>query len=132
MAALRRSTGILALLLTVLLSGAAAGAQERTPVDRAKDVFNLLNKEDFKALIPQFDAKMTAALSEEQMRNVWASVGQQAGTFTSFVDDRVATPAPGMTVVVLGCQFEKAIANVTVAFDADGKIAGLSINPRRP
>ena len=127
MAALRRSTAILAVLLTI----AAAGAQERTPVDRAKDVFTLITKEDFKAVIAQFDTKMTAALSEEQMRSTWATVGQQAGAFGSYVDDRVATPAPGMTVVVLGCQFEKVIANVTIAFDADGKIAGLSITPRR-
>lgn len=126
MTAWRRSARILAVLLTI----AAVGAQERTPVDRAKDVLALLTKEDFKGLIAQFNEKMTAALPEEKLREFWTTVGQQAGAFKSYIDDQVATPAPGMTVVVLGCQFEVAPVNVTVAFDADGKIAGFRMTPR--
>ena len=52
------------------------------------------------------------------------------GAFTSFIDQRVTTPAAGITAVILGCQFEKTALNVILAFDAENKIAGLRFTPR--
>lgn len=108
----------------------AAAGQERPPVDRAKDVFEQLNKGDFKAVASALNAQMSAALSESQLRDTWAAMQQQTGPFKAFIDDRVATPAPGITAVLLGCQFERAAVNMAVTFDADGKIAGLRLMPR--
>ena len=42
------------------------------------------------------------------MRDVWSALRRQVGPFTSFIDQRVTTPAAGLTAVVIGCQFEKA------------------------
>ncbi len=60
---------------------------------------------------------------------MWKAVLGQAGEFKSIVDEQVRNPR-GLTAVVLGCQFEKTVLNVVVAFDAEGKIAGLQLVPR--
>jgi hypothetical protein len=118
-------------LLILAAATLAAAGQERSPVDRAKDVFQQLNKEDFKAVAAELNAQMSAAISEPQLRDTWAAMLQQTGPFKAFIDDRVATPAPGITAVMLGCQFERAAVNMAVTFDADGKIAGLRLMPRQ-
>jgi dienelactone hydrolase len=58
------------------------------------------------------------------------SLRQQVGPFTSMLDERVTTPAAGVTAVALGCQFEKTALNVIIAFDGENKIGGLRMVPR--
>jgi dienelactone hydrolase len=71
-------------------------------------------------------------MSAAQLRQVWSTFTQQVGGFTAFLDQRVTTPAPNITAVVLGSQFEKAAIDIFVAFDAEQKIAGLRFAPRQP
>ncbi|HEY7499147.1 MAG TPA: alpha/beta fold hydrolase [Vicinamibacterales bacterium] len=104
--------------------------QENPAIDRAKRVLDLLQREQFDDVARDFNAKVSALLSTAQLRDVWSALGQQAGPFTSILDARATTPVPGVTAVVLGCQFEKTALNVIVAFDADGKIGGLRFAPR--
>jgi dienelactone hydrolase len=105
-------------------------AQESPAVDHAKRVVDLLRQDKFEDVAREFNAQVASLLSAAQLRDVWSTVRQQAGTFTSFIDQRVTTPAAGMTAVVLGCQFEKTAMNVIVAFDLENKIAGLRLIPR--
>jgi dienelactone hydrolase len=120
-----------AVLLASTVALRAGQTQDNAALDHAKQIFELLRAEKFGDVAKQFNAQVAAALSEAQLGQVWSTFSQQVGAFKSFIDQRVTTPAAGITAVVLGCQFEKAAVNVLVAFDADGKIGGLRFMPRQ-
>jgi dipeptidyl aminopeptidase/acylaminoacyl peptidase len=123
--------GAFALVAVMGAAGGLAGhAQESPAVDHAKRVLDLLGHDRFDDVAGEFNAQMAAAMPASQLRDVWLTVRQQVGTFTSFIDQRVTTQAAGVTAVILGCQFDKTPVNVIVAFDAENKIAGLRIVPR--
>jgi fermentation-respiration switch protein FrsA (DUF1100 family) len=112
-------------------AGVYAGHAQASPaIDHAKRALDLLGHDRFEDVAQEFNAQMAAAMSASQLRDLWLTVRQQVGTFTSFIDQRVTTQAAGVTAVILGCQFDKTPVNVIVAFDAENKIAGLRITPR--
>ena len=123
-----------ALIATLAFGSRFAVAQvpENPAVDHARRVVQLLREEKFDDVAREFNAQVAAAMSAERLRQVWSTFTQQAGPFTSFIDQRVTTPAAGITAVVLGCRFEKTAVNVILAFDAAQKIAGLRFVPRPP
>jgi len=120
----------LAAIFTIAGQHARAQAQEGPAIDHGKRIFQSLRDEKFDDVAKEFNAQVAAALPVSQLRQLWASLSQQVGPFKSFIDQRSTTPAPGVTAVVLGCQFEKTALNVIVAFDAEDKIAGLRFTPR--
>jgi dienelactone hydrolase len=123
------------LLVVLCLVGAAIFTRVQAqapepPVDHAKRIFELLRNEQFDAVVREFDGQMTTGLPAPQLQQVWATLSQQVGRFTSILDEQVAMPAPGVTAVVLGCQFERAALNVIVSFDVERRINGLRLVPR--
>ena len=115
----------------VILLVAALDAQtQEQQVNHARRVLDLMREERFDEVVKEFNAQMVAALSTSQVRDVWASLRQQVGPFAWILDERVTTPAAGVTAVTLGCQFEKTALNVIIAFDSENKIAGLRMVPR--
>jgi hypothetical protein len=96
----------------------------------AREVFDLVRDGKFDEVATQFNSHVAAVLTPTQLRTSWATVTQQTGAFQSYVDQRVNSTASGITTAVLSGQFENAIADVVVAFDSDGKIAGLRVMPR--
>lgn len=124
-----------AVLVSALVVGGGhlAGQVPESPaVDHARQIVQLLKEEKFDEVAKQFNAQVAAAMSAAQLRQVWSTFTQQVGGFTAFIDQRVTTPAPNITAVVLGSQFEKAAINIFVAFDSEQKIAGLRFAPRQP
>ena len=118
-------------LIGILASaGLHAGQAQESAVDHARRVLDLIRDEKFDEVAKEFNAQVASALSASQMREVWSTLRQQVGPFTSIIDQRVTTPAAGITAVVLGCQFEKIALNLIVAFDAEQKIGGLRFAPR--
>jgi dienelactone hydrolase len=117
-------------LVAIVLAPGTARTQERTQVDHARHILELLRTEQFDEVVKEFNAQMTAALPAAKLRDVWANLKTQFGALKSTLDERVTTPGTGMTAVVLGAQFENAALNVIVAFDADNKTAGLRMVPR--
>jgi len=127
----RRRLFSVVFVAVVMLFGRQPGhAQNDQAVEHAKKIFASLRDEKFDEVAKEFNGQMTAALSAAQLKDVWATVRGQVGNFGTFIDQQVTTPAAGITLVTLGCQFEKAAANVVLAFDAQDKIAGLSVRPR--
>ena len=128
------SVGVFSLtvfVVLVVLGPQTAGQGQGTPaIDHGKRIFQQLRDEKFEDVAKEFNAQVAAALPASQLRQVWASLNQQVGPFKSFIDERAATPAPGTTAVILGCQFENAALNFIVAFDSDNKISGLRFTPR--
>lgn len=117
------------LLLLVPLNLTPLHGQASPPIDHAKRVFDLFRQDKFDEVAAELSGQL-AAITASQLREGWRALQQQAGDFTSFIDERVTTPGPGITAVSLGCQFEKTAVNFVVAFDAENKIGGLRFAPR--
>ena len=125
-------TLVFALVVPISLTAPAIVAQDNAAAVHARRVVNLLRQEQFPDVASEFNAKVAALMSAAQLREAWMTLQKQAGPFQAILDEQVTTPSPGITAVVLGCRFEKAVLNVMIAFDAENKIGGLRIAPRSP
>jgi len=127
------ATAARALVLAVAVSamtGATIRAQDRSAIDHAKQVFAPLEQDKYDDVAKEFNGQMTAAMTPDQLRGARATLHDRVGAFQRSIDEQSVVPQPGITAVVLGSQFEKGAVNVIVAFDADGKIAGIRLTPR--
>src|SRR5512145_3495041 len=121
---------VFAQFVLIGLTAPAIVGQENAAGVHARRVVNLLRQEQFADVASEFNAKVAALMSTVQLREAWTTLQKQAGPFQSVIDEQVSTPSAGITAAILGCQFEKAVLNVMIAFDAQDKIAGLRIAPR--
>ena len=121
---------VFALCALIGLTAPAISGQENAAGVHARSVLNLLRLEQFADVASEFNDKIKAAMSAAQLGDAWTKLRQQAGPFKSIIDERITSPSPGITAAILGCQFEKAVLNVIIAFDGQDKIAGLRITPR--
>lgn len=119
------------LLLAPIAVAAQPSAEDSKAIAHARQLFEMLRDEKHKEVAAEFSEKMAAAMPVEKLTAAWASVLQQTGAFKSIVDEQVQRPQPGFTAVVLGCQFENALVNAMLVFDAQDKLAGLSFRPRQ-
>jgi uncharacterized protein len=127
----RNRVNVLFVLFALIgLTGPSISGQENAAGVHARRVVNLLRQEQFADVASEFNAKVAALMSAAQLRDAWMTLQKQAGPFQSIIDEQVTTPSPGITAAVLGCQFEKAVLNIMIAFDAQDKIGGLRITPR--
>ncbi len=106
------------------------GAQDSPAVTHAKRVLNRLGQDQFEEVAKEFNNKVAAAMTPLQLREVWTTLRQQVGPVKAILDHQETTTPGGVTTVVLGCQFERTVVNITIAFDAEGRIAGLRLTPR--
>jgi hypothetical protein len=121
---------VLAVVTVVLLTGSNLSyGQDSAAKDHAKRIIEFLRQDKFEEVAKEFNAQVAAAMSAQQLGEAWSRIRGQVGNFQSIIDQQVMTQA-GNTVVVSGCQFEKANLNAIVAFDGDNKIAGLRFVPR--
>jgi dienelactone hydrolase len=115
-------------------------AQSQPPADQAGDsvpageaaqkIIHQLVAGEFSKVEASFDDRMAAALPPGKLAESWPSLIQQAGAFESITDTQTIR-VQGLEVVKLGCKFAKVTLDATVAFDPDGKIAGLSFRPHQ-
>src|SRR5262245_18450730 len=118
-----KTSSINRLSTTIVLCIAAVAslsyAQDSDAIDHAKKIVQLSQQEKFEEITAEFDAQMAAVVTAGQMKQQWAALKAQLGDFKSFIDHKVATPSAGITVVTLGCQFEKNAINIAAVFDSE-------------
>ena len=91
-------------------------------------VVALLVQEKFADVVSQLQPAVAAALTEAQLRTAWTGLAGQVGPFKQVVSTRVLASG-GMQVAVVTCQFERALIDVQVGFDAEGRIGALLMRP---
>ena len=96
----------------------------------AQKVIQQLVSGEFPKVEAQYDARMAEALPPGKLAESWPSLIQQAGAFEAITGTQTIR-VQGIEVVKLACKFANALLDATVAFDADGKIAGLSFRPHQ-
>ncbi len=133
-ASMNRFRSALGLAVIVILVARlnSAHAQDSPAIDHARRVLDLLDAGKFEEVAAEFNAKMAAAMPVSRLREVWTTVGRQAGARTSIIGQRAVPQATGNVTVVNDCQFEKAALTVMLSFDAGNRIAGMNITPRTP
>ena len=89
-----------------------------------------LERGDFAAAVGRFDPTMKKAAPEPKLREIWQGAQAQFGTFRRQVRTR-SEKQFGYDMVFLTCQFERALMDIKVVFDAQGRIAGLFFVPPR-
>lgn len=99
--------------------------------DLAGRVADLLAKGDLDAVFARFSPQMAAALPSEQFRAVWNALPEQLGALKAF-GKPVVRAEGGIEGAWIPATFERASVSLRLAFDAEGRIAGLRILPGPP
>ena len=89
---------------------------------------DLLVKGEYEQAVESFDATMSAQVSVPALENIWKSLLTQIGEFVSTKGTRTVKDDKYEAVFVT-CEFNNALIDVQVTFDAEGKIAGLFFHP---
>lgn len=102
--------------------------------DAAKEanaVLDAMDAGDFAKVHGRFDATMAAAVSAEQLAQVWTTLPAQVGALKERGEARIAD-RDGRTLVSIPLRYEKGEFNAMFAFDAERRIGGFAIRPAAP
>ncbi|MCG6987294.1 MAG: alpha/beta fold hydrolase [Gemmatimonadetes bacterium] len=116
-------------LVAVVGLAAPVVAQEVGPQGSAKAARAAVQElvaGEFGKVTARFDNRMRTALPEARLAAVWRGLEAKAGEFERI---RGVVVADHRTRVVLVCQFARADLDVTLTFDAAGRIAGMFFRP---
>lgn len=123
-------------LLGMILPGFTVPAAAQEPGSgvpaaiTAKQVILNMVGGQFEKVEDLYDARMAAALPPGKLAATWPGLIKQEGAFQS-ISGTETKQVQGLQVVTLQCKFQNAILEAVVAFDPDGKIAGLSLRPHQ-
>src|SRR5438067_5894322 len=117
------------LTLALVLALAADPAADVTA--KAEAFVAALAKGDYAAASKDFTPAVRKALPDDQLKALWDSLTKQAGPFAKTLATRTEKRGP-YQIVLVTCEFTKAKLDVRLSFDAEQKIAGLSIIPPAP
>jgi hypothetical protein len=117
-------------VVTAALSTVAQQPANQAVLTRAEQVIDDLVAGNFGKIEAQYDEKMAAALPPGKLGAGFATITQQVGAFQSIVSTRTST-VQGLDVAKIVCKFANSTLDATVAYDPDGKIAGLGFRPHQ-
>ena len=131
-------SGAFAIILFVAVTACAfargasqvPSAQNPAGVSAAQQVIQELVAGQFDKVEAQYDARMAAALPPGKLAATWPSLIEQVGAFQSIANSHTSK-VQGLDVVRLQCKFLNASLDATIAFDSNGKIAGLGFRPHQ-
>jgi dienelactone hydrolase len=124
-------------LIALVLAAFAFGAQEPARLEdaltaKARAFLSDLQKGDFVLAEKDFDPTMSKALGPDKLEALWTKqLPAQVGAFKTQGPAR-REEMQGYQIVLVTCEFEKATLDARVAFDKDGRIAGLFFVPPAP
>lgn len=107
---------------------AAAGQTSPPPADRALRVLDQLEAGEFEAIAASFAPALRSQVDAGHLEQVWTSLPRQIGALQSRGAPTV-TEQGGLQVTTVPLQFEQAVINAVVAFDAGDRLAGLLLQP---
>jgi len=95
---------------------------------KAQNFIDLLLKGDFTSATSRFDSQMKIALNEAKLQETWINTITEAGTLLQLNPTRTAEKE-GYKIVIIRCDFQRAIIDVQVVFNEQGQISGLNFIP---
>ncbi len=113
-------------VLLLLLIPFAVHAQETSDADRAQAILQQFISGDSAGIYDQLSDQLKAAIPQTAFGQAWPSIVQQFGAFQQVINTQADATTHGVTLTL---QFEHGLLDLHVAFDASGKIVGLSFTP---
>jgi dienelactone hydrolase len=95
---------------------------------KAQNFVDLLLKGDFTSAASRFDDQMKIALNEAKLQETWINEVAEAGTLLQMNPTRTAE-MEGYKIVIIHCDFQRAIIDIQVVFNKQGQISGLNFIP---
>jgi len=130
---MKKITGaiVLSLMMGLILS---AMAQQETESARstqlkatARQVLEMLVKEDFAGVSAKFDSKLSENLPAAKLQEFWSTVVSDAGPFQKISDTQVKEKKDKVGIF-MKCKFEKKELTARVIFNEQNQIIGLSLD----
>jgi uncharacterized protein len=112
----------------ILIGSQFSAAQTSDLSSQGSKFITMLSSGDYKSAVAMFDETMKKALPEQKLKETWQAIQAQVGTFKTQGATRKET-IQNHDVVFVNCQFEKSTLDSQIAFDNQGKIAGLYFIP---
>lgn len=106
----------------------ATAITEGDAATSANAILDLMDAGDFTAVHARFDAKMAAAVSVDQLSQLWTTLPNQIGTAQGRGEAKTETQS-GLRIARIPLRYERANVVAVLAFDANDKIAGFAIRP---
>ncbi len=117
------------LLALVLLATGFAFANDFNL--EAEEVFDALLAGDFAAIAERFDENMAAVLDADGLEQSWSAVAPMLGDYLGRGEAEL-NEQDGYTVAVLEARFANSNLKVQIAYDSDGSIGGMQMQPVAP
>ena len=95
---------------------------------KAQNFIDLLLKADFTSATNMFDDQMKIALNEAKLQETWINTITEAGALLQLNPTRTAE-MEGYKIVIIRCDFQRAIIDIQVVFNEQGQISGLNFIP---
>lgn len=83
---------------------------------------------DFKAATSKFDDLMKTAINETKLQEIWQNTIADAGTLLQ-MDVASTAEMEGYKVVIIKCEFQRAVIDIQIVFNEQGQISGLNFIP---
>lgn len=102
--------------------------QKEEVEERARQVINLLNEEDYETLAQESDEQLRPVMTKEYMEKAKDSLHSDWGEFQSFGNSYIAQvtqKGQTMAVVQMNASYENISITYTISFNMDMKLAGL-------
>src|SRR5438093_8437967 len=96
---------------------------------RAKQIIGSLSSGNFAAVEAQCTEQMSAALPAGRIGATWTAFVAQAGPFKGCGAGVRVRSIADKQMVISPCEFERAKADIQIAFDRDGRISGMVVRP---
>lgn len=94
----------------------------------AQNFVDLLLKADFKSATNMFDDQMKIALNDDKLQETWINTIAEAGALLQ-INPTDTAEMEGYKIVIIRCDFQRAIIDVQVVFNKQGQISGLNFIP---
>ncbi|OPY26237.1 MAG: Alpha/beta hydrolase family protein [Methanobacterium sp. PtaU1.Bin242] len=94
----------------------------------AGNFVNLLLKADFKSATGRFDDQMKIALNESKLEETWINLIAEAGSLLQ-LNPPHTTETKGNKIIIIRCDFQRAIIDIQIVFNEQGQISGLNFIP---
>lgn len=121
----------LKLLFALFAAFTFSAAWAQSPTERATEVLDQLDAGQFDEVAGTFDPQMAAQIDAATLGQVWASIPAQFGALQSR-GEAVEAAQGEHQVVVIPLQHEQALLSATIAFNQDGQISALLVQPAQP
>ena len=116
---------LLALLLLTGCGNKVDDTTSKTYINKAEEVVQWINESEFEKVAAQFDEKMAANLTVEQLNEITPII-TASGQFEK-IEKQSVEEKDGNKIVVLVAKYSEENRIYTVTYDAEDQIAGLFV-----